>query len=87
MGGHCRRSADRLCCVVFIFNESLISYAACARAPLAAGGDAGWFSSMGITLFGGFAAVITGGAYGIPPPLPARAASGTHSPASAERSG
>jgi hypothetical protein len=52
-------------CVVFILNESLISYAACAPRSSGCGGDAGWFSSMGITFFGGFAAVITGGAYGI----------------------
>lgn len=53
-------------CVGFILNESLISYSTCAaREEACSGGDAGWYSSMGLTFFGGFAAVITGGAFGI----------------------
>ncbi|MDP4334845.1 hypothetical protein Q7F20_15835 [Curtobacterium sp. A7_M15] len=51
-------------CVGFILNESLISYNTCA-ARTETCGDAGWYSSMGLTLFGGFAAVITGGGLGI----------------------
>jgi hypothetical protein len=53
-------------CVGFILNESLISYSTCSlRNEGCSGGNAGWYSSMGLTLFGGFAAVITCGAIGI----------------------
>jgi hypothetical protein len=53
-------------CVGFILNESLISYNTCAlREEGCSGGDAGWDSSMGLTFFGGFTAVITAGAIGI----------------------
>lgn len=52
-------------CVGFMVNESLTSYAAGSARSAGCGGDAGWFSSMGLSFFGGFAAVITGGAYGI----------------------
>ncbi len=53
-------------CVGFVLNESLISYSTCAaREESCRGGDAGWYSSMGLTLFGGFAAVIVGGAISI----------------------
>lgn len=51
-------------CVGYTLNESLISYNTCSARTVACG-DAGWFSSMGLTFFGGFAAVITGGAFGI----------------------
>ncbi|WJX98614.1 hypothetical protein [Curtobacterium sp. 458] len=53
-------------CVGFILNESLISYSTCSnRDDGCSGGDAGWFTGMGLTFFGGFAAVITAGAAGI----------------------
>lgn len=53
-------------CVGFILNESLTSYSTCAaREEDCSGGDAGWFSGMGLTFFGGFGAVITCGAAGI----------------------
>lgn len=52
-------------CVGFILDESLTSYATCSVRNAGCRGDAGWYSSMGITLFGGFAAVITCGAVGI----------------------
>ncbi|MDP4331970.1 hypothetical protein Q7F20_01155 [Curtobacterium sp. A7_M15] len=52
-------------CVGFILNESLTSYATCSVRDAGCRGDAGWFSSMGLTLFGGFAAVITCGAIAI----------------------
>lgn len=51
-------------CVGFILSESLISYNSCA-ARTETCGDAGWYSSMGLTFFGGFAAVITAGGFGI----------------------
>lgn len=51
-------------CVGYILNESLISYNTCSARTVTCG-DAGWYSSMGLTFFGGFAAVITGGAFGI----------------------
>lgn len=51
-------------CVGYMLNESLISYATCGAREVSCG-DAGWYSSMGLTFFGGFAAVITGGAIGI----------------------
>jgi hypothetical protein len=52
--------------VGFILDESLISYSTCSvRNEGCSGGDAGWYSSMGLTLFGGFATVITCGAIGI----------------------
>ncbi|PZF11311.1 hypothetical protein [Curtobacterium sp. MCLR17_034] len=52
-------------CVGYILNESLISYSTCSGRDVDPCTDAGWFSSMGLTFFGGFAAVITGGAIGI----------------------
>ncbi|WP_144762580.1 hypothetical protein [Curtobacterium sp. 9128] len=53
-------------CVGFLLNESLISYSTCAaREADCSGGDAGWFTGMSLTLFGGFSAVITAGAAGI----------------------
>lgn len=51
-------------CVGYILNESLFSYATCGGRP-AICGDAGWYSSMGLTFFGGFAVVIIGGGLGI----------------------
>jgi hypothetical protein len=51
-------------CVGYILNESLISYATCGTRSETCG-DAGWYSSMGLTFFGGFAVVIIGGALGI----------------------
>jgi hypothetical protein len=51
-------------CVGYILNESIISYSTCGGRTVTCG-DAGWYSSMRITFFGGFAAVITGGAFGI----------------------
>jgi len=52
-------------CVGYILNESLTSYATCSVRISGCRGDAGWYSGMGLTLFGGFAAVVTGGAIGI----------------------
>ncbi|WP_144805202.1 hypothetical protein [Curtobacterium sp. BH-2-1-1] len=52
-------------CVGFILNESLTSYATCSVRNAGCRSDAGWYSSMALTLFGGFAAVITCGAIGI----------------------
>ncbi|MGL3201083.1 MULTISPECIES: hypothetical protein [Curtobacterium] len=52
-------------CVGFILNESLTSYATCSVRNAGCRGNAGWYSSMGLTLFGGFAAVIACGAIGI----------------------
>lgn len=51
-------------CVGYVLDESLIAYDTCSARSVSCG-DAGWYSSMGMTLFGGFAAVITGGAFGI----------------------
>ncbi|WP_420367482.1 hypothetical protein [Curtobacterium sp. L1-20] len=51
-------------CVGYTLNESLISYSACGVRTVACG-DAGWYSSMGLTFFGGFAVVITAGGLGI----------------------
>ncbi len=53
------------------------------RCSAGCGGDTGWSNSIGVTFLGDSAAVITGGAYA-PDATTARAASGTHSPASAE---
>ncbi|MFS2028558.1 MULTISPECIES: hypothetical protein [unclassified Curtobacterium] len=53
-------------CVGFILDQAMTSYAICGpRDDGCNGGDVGWYSSMGLTLFGGFAAVITCGAIGI----------------------
>lgn len=53
-------------CVMFILDQSLTSYAICStRDDGCNGGNAGWYSSMGMTLFGGFAAIIVSGAIGI----------------------
>jgi len=51
-------------CVGYILNESLISYSTCGARTVSCG-DAGWYSSMGLTFFGGFAAVVIGGGFGI----------------------
>lgn len=51
-------------CVGYILNESLISYNTCGARTVACG-DAGWYSSMGLAFLGGFAAVLTGGGFGI----------------------
>lgn len=52
-------------CVGFILNESMTSYATCSVRNAGCRSDAGWYGSMGLTLFGGFATVITCGAVGI----------------------
>ncbi|GGK95157.1 hypothetical protein JOE58_002498 [Curtobacterium luteum] len=51
-------------CAGYVFNENLVAYNTCA-ARSASCSDAGWFTSMGVTLVGGFGAVLTGGAAGV----------------------
>ncbi|MGL3198619.1 MULTISPECIES: hypothetical protein [Curtobacterium] len=52
--------------VGFILDQAMTSYAICGpRDHGCNAGDVGWYSSMGLTLFGGFAAIILGGAIGI----------------------
>ena len=46
--------------------DNLYTYAVCSSPPHAGcNGDTGWFSSMGLSLFGGFTAVTAGAALGM----------------------
>ncbi|WIE85140.1 hypothetical protein [Curtobacterium sp. MCPF17_021] len=49
----------------YVFNENLYAYGLCWAGPRTGCGDGPWFSSMGLSLFGGIAAVAAGAVLGL----------------------
>lgn len=49
----------------YVFNENLYAYGLCWAGPRTGCGDGPWFSSMGLSFFGGIAAVVVGVVFGL----------------------
>lgn len=49
----------------YVFNENLYAYGLCWTGPRQGCGDGPWYSSIGLSFFGGIAAVVVGAVLGV----------------------